>query len=396
MTNLKSEFHYKVIDQCSICEGSHLEPVWHLPSLPLTEQFGTWAPDFSTYNQVLVFCQDCGHVQLKVRIDPSALYSPSEYAFRTGKSATARSFVDFFHSYLKKFDLTNNPQIVEIGGSDLYYAKMLAEEFESVHVIDPILKEYNSEVFEGIQIYGSLFENVDVNLLTNKKNIIICRHTLEHISSPISTVIKMIDLIGTDGIAFIEVPDFEQLIKKMRFDAIFHQHYHYFTLNTLGILIGNNGGEVIDFKRNYLGPNGGSILIAFKKSKGIVPCENKIQDIEDILEKMLKVFQTQMVAIKTLINESEEGVYGFGASLMLSNLNYHLDDSISNIVALLDDDMEKKGIGYKNVNIKVSHPSEIEIPDYSTFLVTSIESIRPIYKRVLSFNPRSIICPLVT
>ena len=60
---------------------------------------------------------------------------------------------------VKKFDLTNNPQVVEIGGSDLYYAKMLAEEFESVHVIDPILKEYNSEVFEGIQIYGSLFED---------------------------------------------------------------------------------------------------------------------------------------------------------------------------------------------------------------------------------------------
>ena len=58
------------------------------------------------------------------------------------------------------------------------------------------------------------------------------------------------------------------MIKNLRFDQIFHQHYHYFNLNSLNNLIISLGCKIIKKKINT---NfwGGSILIAFKKNNSI-------------------------------------------------------------------------------------------------------------------------------
>ena len=49
---------------------------------------------------------------------------------------------------------------------------------------------------------------------------------------------------------FIEVPDATTMIKNLRYDQIFHQHYHYFTLNSLKNLATKAGLKVIDYDLN--------------------------------------------------------------------------------------------------------------------------------------------------
>ena len=66
-------------------------------------------------------------------------------------------------------------------------------------------------------------------------NIFISTHNLEHIADPYKVLKKIIDFTEDDTIFFIEVPDADFDDKNYRFDQIFHQHYHYFSLDLFRI-----------------------------------------------------------------------------------------------------------------------------------------------------------------
>ena len=81
---------------------------------------------------------------------------------------------------------------------------------------------------------------------------------------------------------------------------------------------------------------------------------------------------------------------------MLSSFSYHLNYDFNKLECIFDDDPNKNDISYKNVNVKVKNPDKY-IPDpQAIFMITSLENVRPIFNRILSFNPRRIIIPLIS
>ena len=78
---------------------------------------------------------------------------------------------------------------------------------------------------------------------------------------------------------------------------------------------------------------------------------------------------------------------------MLATLDYHLGGRLQNLDCILDDDPKKDDMGYKNVNVLVKSTQSFIPLEQSSFVITSLESIRPIYNRIIQFNPRRIIAP---
>ena len=97
-----------------------------------------------------------------------------------------------------------------------------------------------------------------------KIDIIVSTHNLEHLEDPYNVLKKLINNFGEDVTFFIEVPDADLMIKNLRFDQIFHQHYHYFNMNSLENLTRRLGCKIISKSINYKFW-GGSLMIAFKK-----------------------------------------------------------------------------------------------------------------------------------
>ena len=81
---------------------------------------------------------------------------------------------------------------------------------------------------------------------------------------------------------------------------------------------------------------------------------------------------------------------------MLATYAYHLETDFSFLTNLLDDDIEKRGLGYKNLPLTIEHPNKINIHEDSSFIITSLENIRPIYKRLQEFRPRRILIPNIS
>ena len=165
---------------------NEFELLWDLPRLPLTECIGK-PKDASRfcYDQELVIDSRTGHVQLKYQIDPKILYQKKSYSFRTGLSSSARHGVSSFLEFLRKLSGGNIfSSIVDIGGNDLYLAKHLKSYGNQVAVVDPVCEEYDGQIIDEITVIGRLIEHVDLSNDIQKPDLVVCRHTLEHISNP--------------------------------------------------------------------------------------------------------------------------------------------------------------------------------------------------------------------
>ena len=78
--------HLKNVNRCGVTGEIGLQKLWGLPRFPLTESFGPFSPDFTTFPQELAISTTSGHVQLRNQLSPSSLYTQSDYSFKTGLS----------------------------------------------------------------------------------------------------------------------------------------------------------------------------------------------------------------------------------------------------------------------------------------------------------------------
>ncbi len=387
-----------LVKTCAICNDSRLNLLWDLPGLPFTEKYGSYDPArCPAEDQQLLQCACCGHVQLGKQMDPESLYTSSEYSFRTTTSSTAKSgcsfFLDFFHSLRNGQTFAS---LLDIGGNDLYLAQAVREYARARTVVDPICAFQDGLVIDGVKVLGRFIEDVDLQKDLPQPDLIFCRHVLEHIAQPRLLLEKLFRECAENTLYIFEIPCFDCLVEARRFDAIFHQHYHYYTLDTLKRLICEAGGKYVSHRYYYAGPCGGSLFFAFQRSAVQTHPEAHSAAYKAAhFAQAISDYRAHMKSLAYQIATCESRIYGYGASLMLATLAYQLGIDLSKLVCILDDDPEKNGIGYQNLPVTVRHPKEVDDLQGAHFLITSLENTRPIFKRITEFSARRIFVPPV-
>ena len=171
----------------------------------------------------------------------------------------------------------------------------------------------------------------------------------------------------------------------------------YFDLSTFKHLIWECGGEYLDHTFNHQGSCGGALLVAFRRAKTIQTKPHIDVGARIIkLEKRIAQYKEQMAIMGEILEGLPKPVYGYGASLMLATLGYHLGTDFSGIECILDDDPQQDGLTYENIPVTVKYTSNVMPLPNSSFIITSLESRRPIYRRILELSPRRILLPLIT
>lgn len=368
----------KVIEHCSLCEHGPLKTIWDLPSLPLSETYGEFDGSFPNYNQALQLCEKCGHMQLLNQLPADSLYNQSSYHYSTAKSSSTRARLDSFCAFVSEHVPTaaSLQTVVDVGGNDVSLLKRF--EAEKKILIDPSLDPQEQES-EGVTLLKGFVEQI--SLADFKPELVVCTHVLEHIANPVSFIRSMLSNSAEDTHYVFEVPCFLKQITALRFDAFFHQHYHYYYPATLQQLVENNGGQVVAMKYNDYPTCGGSIMLVFKKQTAQEKPFNLTSqfllkgNIETTFQENLEQFKTLNKQISQFILQNER-VFGYGASLLLPVIFYHIGEAAKKIQWVLDDDVSKDGIGYKNIEgIEVSIPAKHSIDEDTALLITSYENI---------------------
>jgi len=380
--------------QCAVC-GEATSSILNMPQLPLTDSYCREPLEnpINGIDQELLFCHACGHGQLETLIAPDILYG-SNYCFRTSDSPTARKGSEFFLSVIEEVSTKNKFScVLDLGCNDLFLLGLLKDRAQHRVGIDPVWRNREHEREDhSIQIFGMNFEDVDLNQLPEKPDLIVCRHTLEHIINPQQVVKTLMNIASEDAIFIFEVPGFDGLIERFRFDQIFHQHAQYFSLSSFLKLLEVVGGKHLLHRFNF--HDWGAMAVAFAKGKSIKQDNIKIWSANEIINRYT-VFQNQMRDTgKLLAHHAKMPIYGYGAAQMLPVIGYHMGTNFSELLAIIDDDESKDGIGYWNLPVKVISGKKIDNLSDASVLITAIDNIKPIITKLLIRRPRHIILPL--
>jgi len=391
------------IETISICgvDGSiNLSSVWDLPNYPITEAYGEYDVNYPKFDQELMICMSCGHLQLKNQVDPNFLYNTDNYAFRTQNNSKIYKEFEFIQEFLSELNLDSDQiRAIEIGASNLELAKFLNQrnKFESFAVCDPLFANYEKIDGNEIEIIGKLAEDAEEDIKRLAVNFVIGRHVLEHVLNPLSLLRKLINNIDPSTIFVFEVPSLELLRKNLRFDAIFHQHCQYFDETSVKILLEKLGCQLLSMKFNKDGSNGGSMVFAFKKrdnENAHISINNLPASTEKKLSELrieIEIFTTTFKVLGDFIKYAPGSKVGYGAAHMLATFNYHTKGGVEALDFILDDDETKNNLSYRNINIGIVHSNKARIGEDVIFVPTSYENHRRIIKKLTEKYPNRII-----
>jgi len=385
--------------QCSVCDNKALIEIMNIPKLPITGLFSKEKQNSPVLgvDQSLLWCSECGHGQLLNQVNPKTLYDSQKYTFRTSLSSTAQQGTKVFLDYLKEFVPDRKFDcVIDVGCNDLYLLNEIKPFSKTRIGLDPIWISKRVTIDDNsLHVIGGTVEETDLEkVLPCKPDCVLSRHTLEHIFEPKLVLKKLIDCATDEALFLFEIPGFESLVMRGRFDQVFHEHLQYFSLSSFETLLKELGAELIGYHENY--HDWGALIIAFRKRTSKKKRFNFGLTKENI-ELKRDIFFCQMNNTqKILLDFKESSIYGYGAALMLSVLAYHLKSDLSFMKAIIDDDKDKEGFFYANLPLQVKHSSNIEDFYNSTIFVTAIDNVRPIMIKLLQNRPKHIIYPLHT
>ncbi len=386
-------------EHCAVCSSSELDVAIDLPGLPLTGVYCQEAmkTPVKGIDQRFLICVKCGHTQLAEHVAPTVLYSDS-YSFRTSVSATARHGTSFFLSALDEVAPGRHFNCaLDLGCNDLYLLEQLQDRTNARVGIDPVwASKEDQRNDKSITIIGDTIENVDLDsALKAPPDLVVCRHTLEHIYEPRAVLQQLLAAAAKNALFLFEVPGFEALVHRLRFDQIFHQHLQYFTIASFRRLLQEVGGVYISHWENY--HDWGSLLVAFAKEGKYQ--EQRGKTVEPMFEvpairERYAIFRRQLSTANDVLRSLEgTTIYGYGAARMLPVLAYHLDNDLSSLTALLDDDPAKNGLHYWNLPLVIRHAATVTDLEAASIFITAVDNVKPILSKLLVRRPRHIIYP---
>ena len=377
----------KSIKKCAVCESKKIKKLINLKKFPLTGIFvkKNINKNFNYYfNQGLNICKDCGHLQLANFVSPDLLYN-NVYANRTSESFLSDNAINFFKNFMQKVIKKKKVNgLLEIGCNDIKLLQSLKNKFLKLYGIDPIWKKKKAPNIKKIEVIGDYVENINFQKIKSKIDIVVSTHNLEHIADPYKVLKSFLKNFGDETIFFVEVPDADLMIKNYRFDQVFHQHYHYFNINSLKNLTNRLNCKIIAKKINY-DFWGGSLMIAFKKnSKAKLNKSNLYKSTsKNVLSHYVKFKKALNKTNKEI--ENEDNLIGYGAGQMVPSLAYHLNSDLSCLKYIVDDNLKRHNMKYPYLKPNLKFFNKILIQNKKIF-ITALDGVRGISNKLKKLN----------
>jgi hypothetical protein len=227
----------------------------------------------------LVFCRSCALVQLDETVSPEKLFS--EYPYFSSQSQT---FVDHASELVERvvedYGLDNGDLALEIASNDGYLLQHYRRAGVSVLGVDPARNVALEAERRGVPTIAEFF---DVKLAERlhgdgvEAKIIHANNVLAHVPDIRHFVDGVSRVLADDGIWIIETPYVRDLVDKLQFDTIYHEHVFYYSLASLRRLLEASSLKVIDVER--LSVHGGSLRV-FASKYGVSDPDPRVGELE--------------------------------------------------------------------------------------------------------------------
>lgn len=281
---MKDKDRVTKITACRICKEKTLQQFLSFGPMPLAngflreEQLDLHEP---SYPLDVCFCPTCGLVQLRHAVAPEILFK--EYAYLTSASEPARlHFAKLAEEVIQKFSVPPNSLVIDIGSND----GTLLQSFQRYGMrslgIEPASNVAEVAVSRGIDTVNDFFSERLAHRLRSERvpaKIITATNLFAHVHDLDSLLRGVNYLLSEDGIFVIEVPYLIDMLEKLEFDTIYHEHLSYFSVRPLVTILTRFNMNIVEVER--ISSAGGSIRIYIEKSApGLSSTVNSLLKLE--------------------------------------------------------------------------------------------------------------------
>lgn len=255
-------YHKRV--SCRGCGEGGLQRFLQLGPQPLANAFLRDPAEFATeqfFPLDVYFCERCALVQLLDVIDPEVLFR--EYIYVTGTSTTiAAHNEEYAASVIERLRPGPEDLVVEVASNDGSLLKRFAARGVPVLGIEPARNIAALARAGGIDTVEDFFSYETAQAVRRARGparAVIGNNVLAHVDDTIGFLSGMRELLAPGGAAIFEVPYLKELVDRVEYDTIYHEHLCYFSVSALLNLTARAGLQVQHVDRVPV--HGGSLRV---------------------------------------------------------------------------------------------------------------------------------------
>jgi hypothetical protein len=248
---------------CRSCGEREVEPVLSLGEIPLVNALvepGDTSVD-ARYPLDVVRCPRCTLVQITETVPPETLFRTYSYF-----SSYSETFLEharrFAERAIAELGLGERSLVVEAASNDGYLLQNFVQHGVPVLGIEPAENVAAVARARGIETVAEFLDaELAAQIVAERgvADLVVANNVLAHVPDLHGFVSGLATLAGDRGLVAIEVPYLRDLVDRLEFDTIYHEHLSYFTLTSLTQVLEAHGLAIGEVER--LPVHGGSLRV---------------------------------------------------------------------------------------------------------------------------------------
>jgi SAM-dependent methyltransferase len=205
-------------------------------------------------------CANCFLVQLEEYESPQQIFTDYAYfsSYSTSWVEHARRFAE---TAVGRFGLGPDSLVVEVASNDGYLLQWLVEAGVPVLGIEPAANVAEAASARGVRTLVKFFGRATAREVAalGQPDLLIGNNVLAHVPDLNDFVAGLKILLAPGGVISMEFPHLLRLMEKNEWDTIYHEHFSYFSCQTVSRIFESHGLRLFDVEE--LSTHGGSLRI---------------------------------------------------------------------------------------------------------------------------------------
>lgn len=253
---------------CRACGADTLRRFLALGPQPLANAFPRDPSEIAAeqfFPLDVYFCETCSLVQLADVIDPTVLFS--DYIYVTGTSATiAEHNVRYAQAVAERLGLRPGELVVEVASNDGSLLACFQPHGAVVLGVEPARNIAAMAIARGIPTDNRFFNAAvasELRAAQGPARAVIGNNVLAHVDDARDFLRGFAALLADDGLGVVEVPYAREMLERLEYDTIYHEHLCYFTVTSLARLAESAGLSIAHVDRVPV--HGGSLRVFLQR-----------------------------------------------------------------------------------------------------------------------------------
>lgn len=283
--------------KCNICKNKINNIFLNLGKTPPSNSLIINKNEFSNekkFNLIVYLCKKCWLVQTKQIVSKKIFFNNKYPYYSSVSESWLKHSKSFVNKIIRKLKLNKFSKVIEIASNDGYLLQYFKKKQIPCLGIEPSKNTAIIAEKKGIEVIKKFFSYELSKKISPKVDLVICNNVLAHVPNLINFVKGLENTINQEGIITIEFPHLKNLIKKIQFDTIYHEHYFYFSLIALEKIFTKCNLKI--FNVDKILTHGGSLRVYLCKKNNQIKISKTVKEtLEDEINFGLKRIKTYLL-----------------------------------------------------------------------------------------------------